>query len=93
MKSVLVIDTPKDCGECQFCKWELGQWQHCTIVDKDIRGKDCYKSYKPYWCPLVQLPEKYVIKDISCDRFYDWEYEYGYNACIDEILGGKNEDI
>ena len=45
---------------------------------------------KPDWCPLKPLPEKYDIEaernkphDIDCD----WEFESGYNVCIDEILG------
>jgi hypothetical protein len=46
-------------------------------------------SKKPSWCPLKELPEKYNIEEEKKkrhDRFYEWEFEGGYNACIDEIL-------
>lgn len=84
MKSVIVIDTPKNCLNCPM-RYDYKESDICALKDDIIYN--C--SSKPDWCPLLPLPEKYDIKNISCDRFYDWEYEYGYNACIDEILGGK----
>ena len=41
-------------------------------------------------CPLRLLPEKYEIDRSKCsDPFYEFEFEYGYNQCIDEILDGE----
>lgn len=42
---------------------------------------------KPSHCPLKPLPEKHDMNNVVCDRDYDGDYEYGYNACIEEILG------
>ncbi len=42
----------------------------------------------PHHCPLKSVPEKYDIDETKCsDPFYQFEFEYGYNQCIDEILG------
>ena len=85
-KSILVIDTPDSCRECTLCAEEHMTYRdYCRITDDVIWTLD-----KPEWCPLKPLPEKYNMDNVVCDRDYDGDYEYGYNACIDEIVGGKN---
>lgn len=66
-KSVLVIDTPETCVDCQFC-YELDEGVEacCSISDDDkdtslMKKIDCEYGYcqgKPDWCPLKPLPEK-----------------------------------
>ena len=66
-KSVLFIDTPENCLDCQFC-YELyeGVEAYCSISDDDkdtslMKKIDCEYGYcqgKPDWCPLKPLPEK-----------------------------------
>ncbi len=66
-KSVLVIDTPENCLDCQFC-YELDEGIEacCSIMDDDkdkslMKEIDCEYRYcqgKPDWCPLKPLPEK-----------------------------------
>lgn len=66
-KSVLVIDTPENCLDCQFC-YELdeGVEAYCSISDDDkdtslMKKIDCEYGYcqgKPDWCPLKELPNK-----------------------------------
>ena len=66
-KSVLVIDTPENCLDCQFC-YELDEGVEacCSISDGDkdtslMKKIDCEYGYcqgKPDWCPLKPLPEK-----------------------------------
>lgn len=66
-KSVLVIDTPENCYDCQFC-YELdeGVEAYCPIMNDDedkslMKEIDCEDGYcqgKPNWCPLKPLPEK-----------------------------------
>ena len=66
-KSVLVIDTPENCCDCQFC-YELDEGvKACCSISDDDKGKsfmkkiDCEYGYcqgKPDWCPLKPLPEK-----------------------------------
>jgi hypothetical protein len=62
---------------------------YCPVKCEENKT-DLYDNYilfhrKPDWCPLKPVPEKYEIDNIVCDRDYDGDYEYGYNACIDEI--------
>lgn len=73
-KAILVMDDiPVICAECNFAEIK-GNNLYCIA-----RLKMCYNS-KPSWCPLKELPRKYEA--VSMD------FERGYNACIDEVLGG-----
>ena len=63
-KSVLVIDTPESCLDCQFC-YELDEGIEacCSIMDDDkdkslMKEIDCEDEYcqgKPDCCPLQIL--------------------------------------
>jgi hypothetical protein len=82
-KSILILDTPKNCSVCPLCIEDSKTYRdYCRIT------YDCiWTADKPDWCPLINAPKK------NYDGFLnDWEkgYKAGYNACIDEILGGKN---
>ena len=103
-KSVLVIDTPENCLDCQFC-YELGEGVEacCSIMDdnKDkslMKEIDCEYGYcqgKPDWCPLKPLPEKMeMIGKYNQEYFQKGgkmpSYKVGWNACIDEITGGMD---
>ena len=95
-KSVLVIDTPERCIDC-----EIGQnysniietCVYCEIadcLDYDVilmteEHYDCESKSRPDWCPLKLLPEK-DTKNHFPDEFEDG-YAIGWNACIDEITG------
>lgn len=85
-KSVLVIDTPKDCGDCPCLHDEL--W----MCQADTEHREAEYSGRPSWCQLRHLPE---LRDehYQCDN---WELERvinaesrGFNWCIDEIMGEK----
>ena len=82
MKSVLVIDTPKTCTECRCHLWKV-----CVPADEDIDEYINPSTGKPNWCPLKPLPQK---KEIELPWLYA-EYENGWNDCIDEITGEKDE--
>ena len=98
-KSVLVIDTPETCVDCQFC-YELDEGAEacCSISDdnKDtslMKKIDCEYGYcqgKPNWCPLTDLPEK-DNGDYQANTS-DAGFVEGWNQCIDEITGGKADD-
>lgn len=93
-KSVLVIDTPENCLDCQLC-YELdeGVEAYCSISDDDkdaniMKKIDCEYGYcqgKPDWCPLKPLPEKF--DDEKERKLGDFEplFKIGWNACIDAI--------
>lgn len=98
-KSVLVIDTPENCLDCQFC-YELdeGVESCCSISDdyKDtslLKKIDCKYGYcqgKPDWCPLNPLPDKMTTESDMTD--YQCGMVDGRNQCIDEITGGDFDD-
>ena len=80
-KAILIIDMPESCDKCPLlCRHEE---ERCCIPE----GRNSFTT-KPSWCPLKPLPEKYEIDRNKCsDRFYQFEFESGYNQCIDEIIG------
>ena len=94
-KAVLVMDMPKDCCDCKFCReLDEGAKACCEIMDNPSNSELCriidvhYCMEKPDWCPLRELPNKKPTigkesdNDILC-------MNAGYNACIDELLKEK----
>lgn len=74
MKSILVIDTPKNCAECKLMYLQGIGESICNAVDWEER---------PSWCPLRPLPHK-----LQADWYTDG-YKEGFNACLDAITGEK----
>ena len=82
-KAILVIDMPECCKKC-MC-YVLGESNNFCAVTKFAIFDN---TTRPHHCPLKPIPEKYKINRSKCgDRFYEFEFEHGYNQCIDEILG------
>lgn len=80
-KSVLVIDTPKDCKSCIH----IGMFKYfCRVNCRDIKDANT----KPVWCPLMDLPEK-DNGNYPANTF-DAGFAEGRNECIDEITGGMD---
>ena len=96
-KSVLVMDTPETCGDCQFC-YELdeGVKACCTLIGdekglmKEIDCEDGYCQDKPNWCPLKELPEE----DNAYGYLDEWSdgYTDGWNNCLVEITSQFKEN-
>lgn len=85
-KAILVMDMPSSCEKC-----DLQNFGRCQKTKKSIVGTPSDLKSKPDWCPLKpMLNKKSVIRKLP---MYDTDlhYEQGYNACIDEILGGSEE--
>lgn len=79
-KSVLVIDTPENCGKCKFIS---GFW--CRAMDgRRVPNNDVI----PNWCPLKPLPERkeYIVPIDNVESQKDI-IAVGWNACIDKITG------
>lgn len=79
-KSILVIDTPRCCYECNlyiedpYRNWCAGTFHH-PHDDQTI----------PNWCPLKELPKRMEGND---SVYYQWgDYEDGWNHCLDVIKG------
>ena len=79
-KAVLVMDMPKECGKCNLYDPE---YDVCEPTDKYVRTFG-----KPDWCPLRELMEKKDLKNALTMTNLGWIE--GYNACIDELLGGEH---
>ena len=87
-KAILVMDMPSSCFNCQLCvasrESSTGQlcWK-CMVYPTFMIPKRKV-GVRQGFCPLHEIPKQKV-------EWYDDErsnYEQGYNACIDEILGG-----
>ena len=80
-KAMLIMDMPSSCEECDFFKELRWNRHYCTQKNcKEIEGYvSDFRYEKPYWCPLHEVPQK-------MEKYH--EIALGYNACIDEILGG-----
>ena len=74
------MDMPKMCIECPFCTEE----ETCIAFDVNTIEVDIL-AYKPKWCPLREVPQK---KELTTLLAHEFDVRLGYNACIDEILGG-----
>ena len=80
MKGILVIDIPTNCNECAV---KCDGYTAKQYAEKGIT--------RPSWCPLRPLPNKLDANDWH--RMFGGTYKereakgYGYNACLDEILG------
>lgn len=87
-KSVLVMDTPGTCSECDFCFDIDIDLAYCLMASGDKsdswRNIDCdHRQNKPDWCPLKELPEEEYYD--GCDL---WErgWNSGRNHLLKEIL-------
>ena len=80
-KAILVMDMPSSCDECNINGIFCGD-----VGDNDI----CRAG----GCPLKELPQKKERENVQAD--YDGGYSHGithgYNACIDEIFKGSEEN-
>lgn len=92
-KSVLVIDTPERCIDC-----EIGQDYSNIIeicVSCPIAGKSALDGEAesiPDWCPLKPLPEKMKVTRLYNGEYFKAggkppSYKIGWNKCIDAIAG------
>ena len=88
-KSVLVIDTPGNCGKCKFIS---ESW--CRAMNgRRVPNNDVI----PNWCPLNPLPEKMeMIGKYNQEYFQKGgkmpSYKVGWNGCLDAITGGNTDD-
>lgn len=86
MKSILVIDTPKKCGDCHLCykdNFDEDSWFtfRCQVSADQVQYDNIYKN-----CPLKSMPQYMTMRNtVSCD--YNEAFVNGFNTCIDEILG------
>lgn len=80
-KSVLVIDTPENCGKCKF----ISEFWCRAMNGRRVPNNDVI----PNWCPLKPLPEK--MAGVVLTEHWGG-VKKGWNACIDAITGGNVDD-
>ena len=80
-KAMLIIEMPNSCCDCP-CYFESEGYKECEAIVNTIE-EDAYNE-KPTWCPLREVPSKE----------HEWhdDFESGWNRCIDEILGGAENE-
>lgn len=88
-KAVLVMDMAECCADCP-----------CSFFERDnpilnlicgVTQEDAYNVGKPDWCPLRELPEKIPELKSGYEEISKSIHRDGWNACLDEILGGKDD--
>lgn len=88
-KSVLVIDTPENCGKCKF----ISEFWCRAMNGRRVPNNDVI----PNWCPLKPLPEKMKLAGLYNGEYFKAggklpSYKIGWNDCIDAITGGGDSD-
>lgn len=91
-KAILVMDMPDNCYKCDLHVTHHNCEDVCLKNDKYIEVNIFER--KPNWCPLREVPQKKMIENVKedYDGGYSHGFTHGYNACIDEILKGEQNE-
>ena len=81
-KAMLIMDMPTSCDMCDFVD---EQYYYCNVPWFGENVID-YVECRHESCPLREVPQKKKITIKETE--YENTKRIGYNACIDEILGG-----
>lgn len=100
-KVIAIIDRPKNCQKCWFsmCYYSLPLSTHrkgysCRLkepCDREVEDFDYDEEVHLSNCPLREVPQKTTTWRGKSTN-YQQGYRDGYNACIDEILRGSEEN-
>ena len=86
-KAMLIMDMPESCEKCKLSRCLIHKGVGICCVNRR-RFDDITKVQT--WCPLLEVPEK-DNKSYFPDEYQDG-FAAGYNFCIDEILGGADNE-
>ena len=98
-KSILVLDTPKNCIDCDLIINDGDFFTDCMICIPTYTSegyasvdKYCKEGTKPEWCPLKPLPSYKKLKpDCSLESQLEYQFNQGYNTCLQGIGGEEND--
>lgn len=76
-KVMLVMDKPNVCIDCPVHFAGISGQVWCGKEKKRLLSDDI-EIFKPDWCPLKDVSDKYWPVSTNFER--------GWNACIDELL-------
>lgn len=79
-KSIIVIDTPTSCEECNLCAGFMGK-HYCPPRDTEVS-----KGERDCSCPLIEVPPRLSMNDPKSIGFIE-----GWNSFRSRILGGSSE--
>lgn len=95
MKGFILVDFPRYCVDCKFCREINEGTEACCEMTVDPDEYDCYRMIddyfqsKPQWCPIKEIPVR--LEEIKCPHsMSDYQrkgFSRGFNACLDEIEG------
>ena len=90
-KAILVMDMPSSCSDCKLKSTVCGvsNVTHCCNLANGMITLDKGFEERLPNCPLKPMIEKQ--KHSCIDNEFQRGAKNGYNACIDEILGGSEE--
>ena len=91
-KAILVMDIPTSCDVCEFARENRSNDLYCDNPLSMQYGKDIsdYILCRADGCPLKEVPKKQ--RHHSIDNEFQRGAKTGWNACIDEILKGSEEE-
>ena len=93
-KAIFVMDMPESCRMCRFHyparDMHTGEYMGGCRIIQTMAVRD--KITKPDWCPLKPVPGKRKGTDYLDSIFQHPAFDYGWNACIDAITGGNEND-
>lgn len=82
-KSIIVINTPKTCGECRASYCADIWYCYGGAYRRMLTSNEIYA--KPDWCPLKPLPEKREVENAYTNYGEEPWFSDGWNACLEEI--------
>ena len=83
-KSILIVKTPDNCSQCNFCTDFRGCLARHVIVTEDEYNKE-----RSEWCPLKEFPERSNTQQGTYELDeYCSGYDDGWNELRKEILAG-----
>ena len=85
-KAILVMDMPKSCIDCPLKNDD----DDCVVQDEESNRAGTFEELR-LTCPLRELPQKRTY-EYHVDEKIMRGYRDGYNACIDEIMKGCEEN-
>lgn len=79
-KSIIVIDTPTSCEECNLCAGFMGK-HYCPPRDTEVS-----KGERDCSCPLVAVPPKLPLSNADSIAYIE-----GWNSFRARIMVGSSE--
>lgn len=89
-KAILVVNMPKSCEQCRLHSFAGKDFDIICEAQGRTQSYDVAYKSKPDWCPLREVPKKQSLNGGLSE--FQMGARSGYNACIDEILKGSEEN-